>query len=98
MNRQQFAETCAHAYVAQFSRNGSPVMNQMVIVYDGRSFGGQSSLTPLDDNEVLVLSLELGMFGDDPDTEESIVAFFVDSASDEIWRAVLNTIEAAIVQ
>lgn len=99
MNRQQFAETAARAYVAQFATSGSPVMNQRIIVFDGTHFSSQSSLTPVDDHEVVVMSLEEGIFGDvdadDPDCAPSIESYLTDSASDESWRDVSATIAEA---
>lgn len=99
MNRQQFAECVAQAYVDQFSTDGHRVMNECIIVWDGDNFGSQSSLTPVFDAEAVVMSLEEGMFGDvdadDPDAEASIVNYLVDFASNHIWTDVTTAIEDA---
>lgn len=99
MNRQQFAATVAEAYVNQFSTDGSPVMNQAVIVYDGENFASQSSLSPVQDGEIVIIALEEGIFGDisadDPQAAQAIENFLTDSASDEGWRDVEAIIEQA---
>lgn len=99
MDRQQFAETVANAYVEQFSTDGSPVMNECVITFNGENFGSQSSLTPVDSDETVVMSLQDGMFGDvdadDPQAAEWITGYLVDSASDEGWQDVIAIIEQA---
>lgn len=101
MNRQQFAETVANAYVNQFATNGSPVMNQRIIVYDRdkETFSSQSSLTPVYDSEVIVMWLEDGMFGseldtDAPDTAESL-ALYLRNDDLETWQNVIEMIAEA---
>lgn len=97
MNREQFATTVAKAYVNQFSTDGHYVMNEVVIIWDGTQFSSQSSLTP--NSEILVMSLEEGIFGDisadDPEAEQAIAEYLVDSASDEGWQDVIAIIDQA---
>lgn len=99
MNRKQFAETVAQAYVDQYhwqEWRRSPVMNNPAIDYDitRERFGSCSTLTPTATDEVRVLELEDGMFGSDaPATKRSIVAYLLDSASDDIWQDVTQAVE-----
>ena len=99
MNRKQFAQTVAQAYMDQYHPQAwrrRPVMNNPAIDYDITSdlFGACSTLTPTDDHEVRVLELEDGMFGSDERvTKRDIVAYLLDSASEDIWRDVTQAIE-----
>lgn len=99
MNRQQFAEVAAAAYVNQFSSTGSPVMGAPIIIWDGEQFSSQSELTPVFDGETVAMYISDGMFGDvDADASDayaSIAFFLTDAASDESWSDVLATIEQA---
>lgn len=96
MNRNQFAKITAEAYMDQFV-NGNGVMNEAIIVYDAteETFGWQSSLTPVYDNEVIVLELHEGMFGSDDMEAELIEDYLIDSASNDIWNEVTYTIQQA---
>lgn len=92
MNRQQFAEAVAAAYVNQYSTDGSPVMDDCIIVYDGDEFFHQSSLTPVYEGEAVVEVLHPNMFGDvdpdDPSTKGWIVEYLTSPASDAMWQDV----------
>ena len=98
--RNDFANKTADAYVRQFGIDSSPVMNQMVITWDGYEFLAGSSLS-VTDSEVVVLELEDGMFGSEGlDTDEIALESIYDhltdkgnNASDELWREVLDIIE-----
>jgi hypothetical protein len=101
-NRSEFADETAQAYVRQFGIDGSPVMNQMTITWDGDNFDSHSSLS-VTAGEIVVLALEDGIFGGegmDTDEEmyESIYGYLTDegnNGSDDLWREVLSTIEDA---
>ena len=99
MNRQQFAEVAAAAYVNQFSSAGSPVMGTPIIVWNGEQFSSQSELTPVFDGEVVAMYVNDGMFGDvdadASDAQASIVSFLTDAANDAGWSDVMATIEQA---
>lgn len=74
-------------------------MNQAIVTWDGTQFSWQSSLSPVDDGEIVIMSLEEGIFGDvnadDEHATTAIANFLTDSASDEGWRDVLAIIEQA---
>jgi len=99
MNRKQFAQTVAQAYIDQYhwqTWRRRPVMNNPAIDYDitREMFGSCSTLTPTATDEVRVLELEDGMFGSDERvTKRDIVAYLLDSASEDIWRDVTQAIE-----
>lgn len=98
MNRQQYAETVAEAYINQYATDGSPVMGDCIIVYDGDGeFLYQSSLTPVYEGEAVVEVLHSDMFGNvDPNdlrTKGWIVEYLTNPASDAIWQGVIATIE-----
>lgn len=99
MNRTQFAATVQAAYKKQFGIDGesSPVMNNAIVVYDNESetFSSQSSLTPVYDSEVEVLTITDGMFGSDDEalTGDAISEFICQV--DDLWNEVLQVIETA---
>jgi len=65
MKHSQLAETVADAYFSQYV-NDDGVMNDPIIVFDTDTnrFSWQSSLTPLQDDEIQVDILAHGGFGD----------------------------------
>lgn len=93
MNRKQFARTVAEAYSEQY-HDGSRVMNNPIITWDGEEFGWQSSLTPLNEDEVQVMEIEDGCFGDIPSDRTTkqaysdIYDYLTDSAYDDNWLTV----------
>jgi hypothetical protein len=96
MNRKEFAQSVAGAYFGQYisDEEFGKVMNNPVIDYslEDDRFCSCSSLTLKLDNEVRVLELEEGMFGE-VDTEENLVSYLVDN--DELWNEVVEKIESA---
>jgi len=97
MNRKQFAETVAQAYMDQYHSQEwrrRPVMNAPAIDFDTdtETFASCSTLTPTNSNEVRVFELEDGMFGY-PVTKRAIYQYLTDSASDDLWHEVVNQIE-----
>ena len=98
MNRKQFAQTVAQAYIDQYhwqTWRRRPVMNNPAIDYDitREMFGSCSTLTPTATDEVRVLELEDGMFGSDGRiTKRDIVAFLMQD--NELWREAQQAIEA----
>lgn len=98
MDRKQFAETVAQAYVDQYhwqEWRRNRVMNNPAIDYDiaSETFGSCSTLTPTSDTEARVLELSDGMFGSyEKTTKRDIISYLVDSASDDLWNDVINQI------
>ena len=71
-------------------------MNNPVIDYDidNGTFSSCSSLTPASSNEVRVMELEDGMFGNaERVTKRDLVSYLTDSASDDLWRDVRDQLE-----
>lgn len=66
MKRSQLAEIVSEAYFNQFSERATAVMNDAIIVYDTvrEIFFWQSSISPIDDTDVIVDTLVEGQFGD----------------------------------
>lgn len=99
MNRRQFAETVAQAYMDQYhwqEWRRSPVMNNPAIDYDIDigTFSSCSTLTPPNSNEVRVMELEDGMFGNDERlTKRDIVSYLMDDAGSDIWQGVCDQLE-----
>jgi len=100
-DRGDFAAITAHAYADQYhpdERYRHRVMNEPIITYAPRyGFGSQSSLTPIAEDEVVVMTLEQGIFGDPParGLRRSIESYLRDSASDDLWEQVLDNIDEA---
>jgi len=98
MNRKQFAETVAQAYVDQYhwqTWRRNQVMNNPAVDYDmaRETFRSCSTLTPTGSNEVRVLELSDGMFGSyEKTTKRDIISYLVDGASDDLWNDVVNQI------
>lgn len=101
MNRKQFSETVAQAYMNQYhwqEYRRRQVMNNPVIDYDmdNERFVTCSSLTPTQAGEVRVLELSDGMFGNDErPTKAAIVYYLTHDASDDLWNEVVVGIEQA---
>lgn len=85
---KDFAETVADAYVSQYvDQQGRRVMGQPVVYYNRTEnrFGWTSSMTPLNDDEVLVETLERGIYGDEAETateERAAIVEFITSQTD----------------
>ena len=92
MDRNQFAETAAKAYIEQFI-TGDKVMNDVVVVYDTtcQKFYSQSSLVPRHEDEILVLILKEGMFGDDEVGEDDLVRHLAEA--DDIWGVIVARVK-----
>lgn len=96
-NRRRFAFVVAAAYSDQYhplSRYRSRVMGEADVIYNRTAgdFYYQSSLTPLEDDEVAVLTIEEGMFGD-PGTRQvrrQIESYVLER--DDLWQDVLDRI------
>lgn len=98
-DRRDFAAITAQAYADQFHPNDlyrRRVRNEPIITYEPHyGFGSQSSLTPVAEDEVVVMTLEQGIFGDPPGRglRRSIESYLRDSASDYLWEQVLDNID-----
>jgi len=96
-NRRDYASTVAAAYANQCHpdrRFRSQVMGDAVVIYNHaqNEFYYQSSLTPLDDDEVKVHTIEEGQFGD-PGTRQvrrQIENYVLER--DDLWQDVLDRI------
>lgn len=93
MNRTQFAEAVQEAYKNQFGIDGEDdrVMNDRIIVYDidDGTFSSQSSLTPVSDVEIYVLTLTEGMFGsDDEGLTGDAISEYIGDTDNELWDEV----------
>lgn len=64
----KFALACADAYVNQYVLD-NPVMNNPVVIYDKTDdrFFYQSSLTPIAEDQIVVLEIEEGIWGEEID-------------------------------
>lgn len=98
MNRKQFAETVAQAYMDQYHHQEwrrSPVMNNPVIDFDpdDGQFSSCSSLTPQGD-DFRVLELSDGMFGSDENPTKAGIVYFL-MHDDGIWNEVVDAIADA---
>lgn len=96
MNRKQFAECVAQAYMDQYHHQEwrrDPVMNNPAIDYDfdRETFGSCSSLTPPTDAELRVLDLEDGIFGSENTTKAGLKYYLMHD--DELWNQVVRDIE-----
>lgn len=93
INRKSFAKETAEAYFAQYGSDDIAVMNNPVVEYDAENntFGWCSSLNPPDD-DIRVLELEDGYFGDLEDTTESQMAEWLETGNDDLWNSVLEII------
>lgn len=100
-SKTEFANVVGAAFAEQFCDGGHRVMNNPIIVYDysDNSFGSQSSLTPLGDDEIIVLELEDGMFGeyDQADyngTAWAVAGYFTEDCDNgRTWEDVLDLID-----
>lgn len=96
MNRKQFAECVAQAYMDQYHHQEwrrDMVMNEPVIDYDtdNEMFSSCSSLTPPTDTELRVLELSDGMFGSENVTKAGLKFYLMHD--DELWNQVVRDIE-----
>ena len=91
-DRSEFANVTARAYFKQYV-DGNPVMNNPQIYYAtlDNKFGSCSTLTPLGETEVNVLTLEIAMFGDDVGDDESALADYIRENND-FWNDVIDAI------
>lgn len=94
-NLTDYARTTADAYAGQYLSDHR-VMGQPTIVYNRTTcqFGWQSSLTPVGDDEVVVDTLEEGVFGetgDDPDVARAAITNLLLEQAD--WDGILSKIE-----
>lgn len=104
-NRKQFAQVVADAYFSQYcddeGRSGK-VMNNPAIVYDYdlNEFSWQSSLTPRNEDEIVVSKIEHGLFGDvmkdemiyNRQEEDDLITYLTDGA-DDYWDHVMEIID-----
>ena len=97
MNRQDFAEQFAAAYMNQYGDDGSPVMGLPVVIYNTESslFSWQSEHTPLTDAEYIAQNVEKEMAYIDQHTTADDIAQYV-MASDNWWRDVQEVIAIEI--
>ena len=94
MNKKEFCEITAEAYMEQKTNKW---MGNPIIVYDinYKEFSAQSSVTPLDDNQVIVQELEQDCFEPYPDDVYSNVEELTEALMNfpEMWKQVIETIE-----
>ena len=94
MNKKEFCEVTAEAYM---ENKESPMTGNPIVVYDFDTdeFFSQSSVTPLDDNQVKVFELEQDCFEPDPELPYTSVEELTNALMDflEMWRDVMETIE-----
>jgi len=68
---RRYAVAAADGYISQYVTGNGRVMNDPVIVMDDQGYiWSQSSLTPLEEDEIVLETLQEGMFG----SEEKITA------------------------
>lgn len=94
ISRVEWSQVTAEAYIRQYASN-APRMNNVIIVYDlgTNHFSAQSSLTPLNDEEIKIDTLAEGMFGDTSDIsanelQEELEAYLQHDAHDA-WEEIL---------
>lgn len=92
MNRTQLAATVASAYFSQYI-NDEGVTNDPIIIFNKgtQEFDWLDILTPLQDNEIQVDTLEDGMFGD-PEDEKGLAEWLA-KENDDYWSFIVEAIE-----
>lgn len=93
VNRKSFAQETASAYFAQYI-NDDGVMNEPQIYYspNDNEFGWCSTLTPLSGDEIQIMVLEHGCFGDDVGTEQELAGWL------ESFDELANIVSAAMAE
>lgn len=96
-NRRAYASTVAAAYANQYHpdrRFRCRVMGDAVVIYNHaeNEFYYQSSLTPLEDDEVAIETIEEGVFGDTGTRQvrRQIESYVLER--DDLWQDVLDRI------
>lgn len=94
---KNYAEVCANAYVGQFLLD-DPVMNEPVIIFDTetKKFSFQSSLSPVQNGDIVVDTIEEGMYGETSDDvdqakEEIITCILEYMDKSELWEKISNS-------